>query len=210
MILRDLLGPPARREEQRASAQPMREVGEQRERRLVRPVRVVDVERGRLGAGAVMEELRDGLVEPHLRRLAVERLRGGHAELGCEAGDLGNPPEVVVERWCHCGRATHELEHDAVGEPALLLVASHRERHPPARSDVGEQLVGETRLADPGLADERDDAAVRAKAVVGVEQLAQLDVAAHEVVRRICRLRPSPSPPTGGDGAVNDPSTIAW
>ena len=151
-------------------------------------MRVVDVERSRVGAGAVLEELRDGLVEAHLRRFAVERLRRGHAELGREAGDLGDPPEVVVERWCHCSRAAHELEHDAVGEPALLLVAPHRERRAPTGRDVGEQLVGKTRLADPGLADEGNDAAVGAKAVVGVDELAQLGVAAHEVVRRACRL----------------------
>ena len=188
MILRDLLGPPARREEQRASAQTMREVGEQRERRLVRPVRVVDVQRRRLRAGAVLEELRDGLVEAHLRRLAVEWLCCRHAELGREARHLGDPPEVVVERRRHRSRTAHELEHDAVGEPALLLVAPHRERRAPTRRDVREQLVGKTRLADSGLADQGHDSAVGAKAVVGIDELAQLGIAAHEVIRRTRRL----------------------
>ena len=59
-----------------------------------------------------------------------------------------------------------------------------------AVTDVSNELVGETGLADPGLTDESDDAPVAGEAVECLTQLPQLRVAADEDVRRIDRRWP--------------------
>ena len=63
--------------------------------------------------------------------------------------------------------AAQQLDHDAVGEVGLLAVAAHRDGERAAATGVGEELVRESCLADPGLTLEHEHGTVGSDALVG-------------------------------------------
>ena len=175
---------------------------EQLERRLVRPVEILEDDAERLLLGEPVEQLREDLDRLVLDALAVQladllRLVGLEREpqeVGEErVGVVGLLPEdlgelrLQLETHARLGRrradaqpVAQEVADGGVGE-ALRV----RDRPALDEADqvgvLGADLVHEPRLADAGLADHRDDhAAALAEAVHRALEDGQLEVASHE------------------------------
>ena len=170
---------PREHDEQRASREAAQAVAEQAERRVVGPVRVVDEQDPRRrGRG---ERVPHALVEARPRRRRVDWQRRV-PELGQQAGGLGQcalretgePPVVIAQP------APQRLDQRSVGERRLLLVGPARQHRGAALACVRDQLLGEARLADAGLALDQRDAPVGADAAVQLDQRGAVGIAADE------------------------------
>ena len=183
-------GPPGQQHEQRAAREPAQAVGEQPDRRVVGPLRVVDEEDPRRRAGrGDGERLPHAVEEARLRRRAVERRRRGGAEVGQQPRGLGeralrhrrDPGRVLAQALAQRG------DERAVGERRLLLVGAAAQQRGAALAGVRDQLLGEPGLADAGLALDYGDPPVGADPAVQLHQRAPVVLAADE--RRGARRR---------------------
>ncbi len=180
--------PPQRRargqqHEQAAPAEPAHPVGEEAERGLVGPLDVVDHQQPRDGPGrGGGERLPHAVEEPRLRSRPVERRGRGGAEVGQQPRRLaqravadGGHPRVVVAQ-----PPPQRLDHRPVRERGLLLVGAAGEHRGALLAHVRDELLGQPRLADPGLALQQHRAAVAGDAVVGAEERRPFAVAADQ------------------------------
>ena len=183
-------GAPGQQHQQRAAREPAQAVGEQPDRGLVGPLRVVDEEDpGRRAGRGDGERLPHPVEEARLRGRAVERRRRGGAEVGQQPRGLGeralrhrrDPGRVLAQALAQRG------DERAVGERRLLLVGAAAQQRRAALAGVRDQLLGEPGLADAGLALEHGDPSVGADPAVQLDQRAPVVLATDE--RRGARRR---------------------
>ena len=120
--------------------------------------------------------------EPGLRAGVVERRGRRRAELGHDPRRLGRRGRLDRLRVALVHGTADELHRGAEGQARLVLEAAHADRSRAARPSPGEQLLAETRLADPGLALDRDEQAVGPDRRVGVTKRLPFARAADEGV----------------------------
>ena len=162
---------------------------EQAQRRAIGDVQIVEHQQQRRARGGRAQEAPDGVVERE-----AGGLRGGAGGVG---GQAGEPGAQLGEQRRQRGRPGAQRG----GQPGRLLLLDQRAQHlypgpvggralglpaaPPQDAHVGGgaggQLVGQAGLADPGLADQQEEASV-AGARVGERALQrpQLRVAAQQ------------------------------
>ena len=159
-------------DEHRDLRQPLRQVLDQEQRRLVGPVQVLEDEHQRRVARGALDELGDAVQQVAALLLGRQRHRLGDvgvadAQLGHELGDLGR---VLAERLAqHLGRHLARrlldvLDGGQVGRRALLVDAvagEHAQTEPPR---LGGRLLDEARLADAGLAADEHESRPRRRA----------------------------------------------
>ncbi len=163
------LGAPGDGEQHRIAAEAPREIGQRLQRRRVRPVQVVDEEHPWLLPRDGREQrASDPVQEPGLRPGIVERRGGWCAELGHDPRRLGGRGgfDRLLIAFVH--RASDELHRRAEGQARLVLEAAHADCDCAACARPGEQLLAESRLADPRLALDRDQEAVGPDRRVGL------------------------------------------
>ena len=126
---------------------------------------VVDHEHARpLAAGRVEQDACHAVEESRLRARPVERRRRRRAELGHEPRRLARPAPDRPQPAARRERAAHELDRAAEREAGLAPRRSARDvaTRAAATARLRDELFGEPRLADPRLAFEDDEPAVRA------------------------------------------------
>ena len=177
-------------DEDALTAQFGRDVPEQEQRRLVRPVQVVehDQQRGIGDVGA--QQVRVRLEQPELRGVGVEDVgRRDVVRLLAEAGEdarelgavagveaVGDAVEAELLRV-----AVARLHPRPVGWGAGGLVGAPPDHATAAHACVGFELEAGARLADAGLADDhRDRAMARERLVEGGAQAVELGLPADE------------------------------
>ena len=165
------------------------QVLQQQQRRLVRPVQVVQHQDDRSAAGRRPQEGDHGLEQPEALGVAVEARQGGDVaellpDLGHQGGDLGRRgPEVLADLVLGLGL---DVGPEALGEgqvrrPDLPLVAPTPEDLGAPDLGLRHQLLHEGRLADARLAGDEDEAgAPRQRRFERGPQLVELRRAAHE------------------------------
>ena len=163
---------------------------QQKERRRVGGVEIVQHEQDRPARGSRAQKLRDSVEQPKARSLRIKRRRLGDAarkELAQLRKDLrdvrGARTELCAQRLRLrlADVAAKRLHPGPVGGSAARLPAATDEHAHPARARTTDQLLGEAALADPRLADEQEEAAMPGQRILEPrEQCTQLSLAADE------------------------------
>ena len=147
---------------------------EQQERRLVRPVQIVEhQDQGRAPRG-VAQEADHRVEEAKARLLRIEARRLGQVgedlpDLGDHARDLGAAePEVLAQlsRLASGGVGAHDLDPGPERGCPLAFVAAPPVDLRAADARVGGELFRDARLADAGLADQEQDPRLPGEGVV--------------------------------------------
>ena len=169
------------------------QVGDELERRVVRPLHVVEQDQDRRRGRHLLEQRAHGAVravalvlERRRGRRAVGGDRGEHArELGDAVAEhphqpvLPEPGGVVVER----------VDPEAEREVALELGAAAGEHDAAALLAAPGELLQQARLADARLAADRDVARLAAESLQGRRRRGQLPAAADEHAGVTCQRR---------------------
>lgn len=164
---RDRLAAPGEQNEQRPATQTAGEIGDRVVRRLVRALEVVHEDDPRRLAGAGGDQhRRDGLEQPGGGSGALEggRLR----DVVAEVGKLGSEVRRIRQSRYRdglrppmargsLGGRVQQLDDRPVGDPSLVVVAARLEDRGALAACAPEELRGEARLPDPGLALEQGD-----------------------------------------------------
>ena len=175
--------------QQPAPAQLLREELQQQQRRLVRPVHVVEHDHQRRALGGVLEEGRDAVEEAEARLVRLELRRRREAgqpllHLGDDLRDVGRAgPHLRGEflRLLFVDVGADDLHPRPVGRRALAFVAAAPEHLHVAQARVGRELLRGARLADPRLADQHHQPAAARQGVLEARaELVHLLLAADE------------------------------
>ena len=151
-----LVGAPRAQQQQRAALEAAGEVAERLQRRRVAPLQIVDPDHPRVGREGAEEQPADRLEEAQARARLIEAPGRRRAELGQQASGVG--AQGLIDRpRSRAERRTQQRCDHAVGEPLLAGVGVGGERAAAAGGDLGERLLGQPRLADPGLALDHDE-----------------------------------------------------
>ncbi len=175
--------PAGGKQHQEPFAWPPDEVGQQIERCRVRPMGVVDEEhawlsvanRGEENLGDPFEEagLRPRTVKRRSRRQA--RTEGGEFrhQAGCLAQHVRRQPCQPAAVREQPDGGSQALDERPKGQVRLSLVAAGGQRDRAQRAHVGQELLGQPRLADAGLTFQQHDVTGSGSAIRG-EQLLPL------------------------------------
>jgi hypothetical protein len=184
--------------EQAQVADVARQVAQQQQRWLVGPVQVVEQEYQRLRAGRVAQEPGHALEQAHALGVALELHRLGKvgealAHLGDEVRELGGAVAQLLAQGFVGSRAhvlTQGVDEGEEGDLHGALVGAALQDLRAAQARVDAELLGEPRLADSRLADQRGDrAATRERLLQRVLQLVHLLAAPDEAGEPAARGR---------------------
>ena len=174
MLAVELDVPVGAENEQPVLLRPSRDVPHHRDGALVRPVDVIKEQEQRDSGARAVQELRDGIEQPKALLVGLQRFGFGDAfepvaQRRHEAGDRGGARPQVLAQLIEAGVpriAFDRLGEGAVGRGPIALEAAAPQHAAAARLDPFGELLGRARLADAGLADEHDEAAVAGLRVV--------------------------------------------
>jgi hypothetical protein len=166
---------------------------QQQQRRVVRPVQIVEHQHQRLGAAGVLQELGDAVEETEAHLIRLERRRRRQtgetlAHVGDHLGDVGRARSHLGAQRLRVALVyvgAHDLHPGPVGGCPGALVTASPENLRAAQPRVGAELLRRARLADAGLAHQHQHPPSTREALVDpVAGLVDLTRAADEVAAR--------------------------
>ena len=163
------------------------EIGEPAQRRLVRPVQIVDQDQHRALAGQVRRQPVEPVEEGKRRVHRPEALRLRCALLEELLGDRGRTDESLASLLGRRESGLEQLADDPVREVVLELTAARLQHVHPAHLSREAHLADERRLPDPRVAD--DDAEPAGSSVRVVHELDERRELVHALDDALARRR---------------------